>query len=138
MITKEALIEINKSYYKAFENFDIEMMSQIWSNTDDVVCIHPGWDILVGWEKVKEGWNKIFMEETLLKFTIRNPNVIIRYKIGIISCIEEIFISSRETISQTFIATTNLYQETESGLKLFYHHSSPVLTNERNLKISYH
>lgn len=138
MITKDALLEINKSYYKAFENFDIETMAQIWSNTDDVVCIHPGWDILVGWEKVKEGWNKIFMEETLLKFTIRNPNVIIRDKVGIISCIEEIFISSRETISQTFIATTNLYQETTNGLKLFYHHSSPVLTNERNLKISYH
>ncbi len=138
MITKDALLEINKSYYKAFENFDIETMSQIWANTDDVVCIHPGWDILIGWEKVKEGWNKIFMEETLLKFTIRNPNVIIRDRVGIISCIEEIFISSRETISQTFIATTNLYQETENGLKLFYHHSSPVLTNERNLKISYH
>lgn len=138
MITKDALLEINKSYYKAFENFDLETMAQIWSNTDDVVCIHPGWDILVGWEKVKEGWNKIFMEETLLKFTIRKPNVIIRDKVGIISCIEEIFISSRETISQTFIATTNLYQETEKGLKLFYHHSSPVLTNERNLKISYH
>lgn len=138
MITRNALLEINKNYYKAFENFDFEAMSQIWANTDDVVCIHPGWDILIGWEKVKEGWNKIFMEETLLKFTIRNPNVIIRDRVGIISCIEEIFISSRETISQTFIATTNLYQETENGLKLFYHHSSPVLTNERNLKINYH
>lgn len=138
MITREALLEVNKNYYKAFENFDIETMSQIWSNTDDVICIHPGWDILVGWERVKEGWKKIFMEETLLKFTIRNPNTIIWDNIGIVSCIEEIFISSRDTISQTFIATTNVFKETEQGLKLFYHHSSPVLTNERNVKLTYH
>lgn len=138
MITKDALLEINKSYYKAFENFDLETMSQIWSNSDDVVCIHPGWDILVGWEKVEDGWKKIFMEESVLKFTIRNPHIIILNGLGIVSCIEEIFISSRDTISQTFIATTNLFKETNNGIKLFYHHSSPVLTNERNVKLTYH
>lgn len=138
MISREALLEINKSYYKAFENFDLETMSQIWSNSDEVICIHPGWDILVGWEKVKDSWKKIFMDETLLKFTIRNPITIILDDTGIISCIEEIFISSRDTISQTFIATTNIFKSTEKGLKLFYHHSSPVLINERNVKLTYH
>jgi ketosteroid isomerase-like protein len=138
MISKETLMEVNKNYYKAFENFDLDTMSQIWSNTDDVVCIHPGWDILIGWEKVREGWKKIFMEETLLKFTIRNPNTIILDDIGIVSCVEEIFISSRDTISQTFIATTNLFKATEQGIKLFYHHSSPILTTERNVKLTYH
>jgi ketosteroid isomerase-like protein len=138
MISKETLMEVNKNYYKAFENFDLDTMSQIWSNTDDVVCIHPGWDILIGWEKVREGWKKIFMEETLLKFTIRNPNTIILDDIGIVSCVEEIFISSRDTISQTFIATTNLFKATEQGIKLFYHHSSPILTTERNVKLTFH
>ncbi|MEJ5305879.1 MAG: nuclear transport factor 2 family protein [Ignavibacteria bacterium] len=138
MITRDILLEINKNYYKAFENFDLQLMSQIWANTDDVVCIHPGWDILVGWEKVREGWSKIFMDDAYLKFTLRNTNTIILNNIGIVSCIEEIFVSSQDTISQTFVATTNLFQETEDGLKLFYHHSSPVLTNERNLKLTYH
>ncbi|MCR4418311.1 MAG: nuclear transport factor 2 family protein [Ignavibacteria bacterium] len=138
MITRDILLEINKNYYKAFENFDLQLMSQIWANTDDVVCIHPGWDILVGWEKVREGWSKIFMDDAYLKFTLRNTNTIILNNIGIVSCIEEIFVSSQDTISQTFVATTNLFKETEDGLKLFYHHSSPVLTNERNLKLTYH
>jgi len=138
MITKEALIEINKNYYKAFENFDLKLMSQIWSNTDDVICIHPGWDILIGWDNVREGWSKIFMDNAFLKFTIRNINTLIFNEIGIVSCIEEIFISAKDTISQTFIATTNLFKQTEEGLKLFYHHSSPVLTNERNLTVNYH
>jgi hypothetical protein len=90
MISKEILLELNKNYYRAFENFDLQLMSQVWANTNDVVCIHPGWDILVGWEKVREGWNKIFMDDSLLKFTIRNSNTIILNNIGIVSCIEEI------------------------------------------------
>lgn len=138
MIKRDILLEMNKNYYRAFENFDLQLMSQIWANTDDVVCIHPGWDILIGWEKVREGWSKIFMDEAFLKFTLRNTNTIILNDIGIVSCIEEIFVSSQDTISQTFVATTNLFKETEDGLKLFYHHSSPVLTNERNLKLTYH
>lgn len=138
MISKEILLEVNKNYYKAFENFDLQLMSQVWANTNDVVCIHPGWDILVGWEKVREGWSKIFMDDSFLKFTIRNTNTIILNNIGIVSCIEEIFVSSKDTISQTFIATTNLFKETEEGIKLFYHHSSPVLTNERNLTLTFH
>lgn len=138
MITKEILLEVNKNYYKAFENFDLELMSQVWANTNDVVCIHPGWEILIGWEKVREGWNKIFMDDSFLKFTIRNTNTIILDNIGIVSCIEEIFVSAKDTISQTFIATTNLFKETQDGLKLFYHHSSPVLTNERNLTLTFH
>jgi len=138
MITIENLLQMNQTYYKAFENFDLKLMSNVWANTDDVVCIHPGWDILIGWEKVRDGWSKIFMDDTLLKFTIRNTNTIILNEIGIVSCIEQIFVSAKDTISQTFIATTNLFKETKDGLKLFYHHSSPVLTNERDLTITYH
>lgn len=138
MITREILLEVNKNYYKAFENFDIQLMSQVWANTDEVVCIHPGWEILVGWEKVYDGWTKIFMEDTFLKFTIRNTNTIIFENIGIVSCIEEIFVSAKDTISQTFVATTNLFKMTDDGIKLFYHHSSPVLTNERNLSLTFH
>ncbi len=138
MITRESLLEINKNYYKAFENFDLETMSQIWDNSDEVICIHPGWEILIGWDQVLEGWKKIFMEESLLKFTIRNPNTIIFSEFGIVSCIEEIFISTRDSISQTFIATTNLFRQTSRGIRMFYHHSSPVLTQDRSLRLSYH
>lgn len=137
-MTAEELLNLNRKYYRAFENFDLKEMENIWSNSDDVICIHPGWDILVGWKNVKESWKKIFMEETLIKFTIRNPHTIIQNNIGIVSCIEEIFVSSQETISQTFIATSNLFKNTPEGLKLFYHHSSPIFTNERNLSINYH
>lgn len=138
MISKETLLELNKNYYRAFENFDLESMSQIWENADDVVCIHPGWDLLLGWDQVKESWQKIFSEQTLLKFTIRNPKVMIFENIGIISCTEEIFISSTSAISQNFFATTNMFRKTESGLKMFYHHSSAILVNERNIQITYH
>ncbi len=138
MITKEEILEVNKIYYKAFENFDLESMSQIWVNADDVVCIHPGWDVLLGWDKVKQSWQKIFSEQTLLKFTIRNPKILILDSIGIITCTEEIFISSTSAITQTFFATTNMYRKTQSGVKMFYHHSSAILVNERNLTITYH
>lgn len=43
----EELLNLNRKYYKAFENFDLKEMENVWSNSDDVICIHPGWDILI-------------------------------------------------------------------------------------------
>lgn len=41
--------KINAEFYNAFENLSIETMNRIWKHGDDVVCIHPDWDLFTGW-----------------------------------------------------------------------------------------
>ena len=55
----EVINEINKvnaQFYKAFENLSIEKMDKLWKHDEDVVCIHPGWDLFRGWLAVRESW----------------------------------------------------------------------------------
>jgi hypothetical protein len=130
-------IKLNEEFYKAFENLDIKKMEEIWSNDENTICIHPGWEIIVGWNKIKDSWIRIFSSDSLMKFTIRNPRVNIFSNGGIVTCIEEIFVSSYDRISQTFVAATNIFKETSSGQKLIYHHSSPISSNDRKIELSY-
>ena len=40
--------KINTEFYHAFENLSIERMEGLWKHEDNVVCIHPGWDLFIG------------------------------------------------------------------------------------------
>ncbi|MBM4174589.1 MAG: nuclear transport factor 2 family protein [Ignavibacteria bacterium] len=134
---KNELIKLNEEFYSAFENLDIKKMETIWSNDDNAVCIHPGWEIIIGWQKIKDSWQKIFASDSLLKFTIRNPRVNVFENGGVVTCVEEIFVSTRDRISQTFVASTNIFKEYDTGLKLVYHHSSPINSSDRNIELNY-
>ena len=35
-------MQADEAFYQAFRAHDIELMKQVWQNTDDVFCIHPG------------------------------------------------------------------------------------------------
>ena len=45
----EIVNKANTEFYRAFENLSIEMMDNLWKHDDNVVCIHPGWDLFTGW-----------------------------------------------------------------------------------------
>ncbi len=137
MLTTNEYLKINLDFYKAFENFNLEEMENIWAKVDEAVCIHPGWNILIGWESIRDSWTKIFENESLMKFTIRNPRVQLAVNSGIVTCIEEIFVTTNNTISQTFIASTNIFKKMNGKLKMVYHHSSPIFSSDRNLTLTY-
>ena len=35
----------NLRFYKAFESLSIEKMEEVWKHSNDVICIHPGWEM---------------------------------------------------------------------------------------------
>src|SRR6478735_9363462 len=39
----------NNSFYQAFEELSIENMDKIWSHSEASSCVHPGWELVVGW-----------------------------------------------------------------------------------------
>ena len=46
---REALREANAAFYGAVEELDLAAMERVWLHESWVRCIHPGWDLLVGW-----------------------------------------------------------------------------------------
>ncbi|MGA7899061.1 MAG: nuclear transport factor 2 family protein, partial [Nitrososphaeraceae archaeon] len=48
------VLEVNSDFYNAFENLSIEKMETLWKHDDNIVCIHPGWDLFIGWLAIRE------------------------------------------------------------------------------------
>ena len=54
------VLAANRAFYAAFNSRDLTAMAELWSDSDDVTCIHPGWDVLGGRTLVLESYAAIF------------------------------------------------------------------------------
>src|SRR5436190_23111071 len=83
--------KINCEFYNAFENLSIQRMERLWKHGENVVCIHPGWDLFTGWLAIRESWITIFSNTEMIRFTITNTKVrIFDNKIAVVVCLENI------------------------------------------------
>src|SRR5438046_279724 len=56
---KDEVIDANAAFYAAFNAKDPNAMDGVWARDAQVTCIHPGWNVLTGRERVMESWRAI-------------------------------------------------------------------------------
>jgi hypothetical protein len=129
----EIVGEVNKSnaeFYHAFESLSIEAMDKLWKHDENIVCIHPGWNLFTGWLAIRESWITIFSNTEMIRFSITNTKVrTFDNKIAVVVCLENIQTTSAngQAIKIGIIAT-NIFERNEqlNQWLLIHHHGSPV------------
>ena len=48
------------AFYEALERADLELMMAVWSEDEEIVCVHPGGPRLAGQDQVRESWRQMF------------------------------------------------------------------------------
>ncbi len=125
----DAVREVNRRFYSAHEAQDIEQMIAVWKHGPDVVCIHPGWPILRGWEAVVDSWRRIFAGPSDNQFIVTNDQVNIANGVAWVT-LDENLMSAAGTGT---IAATNILLKTNGEWKVVHHHGSPVAAQRRQL-----
>ena len=120
----------NAKFYEAFENLSITMMESVWSHNDNCICIHPGWEMFVGWIAIRESWMTIFANTENIKFTITNSKTrIYQEVIAVITCLENIeMFRNEEKIQSAGVVATNIFEYNNNQKKwlIVHHHGSPL------------
>jgi len=120
--------EANNIFYEAFQSLSIEKMEKVWHHGDDVVCIHPGWDLITGWLAIRESWVTIFQNTNSIKFLITNTKIQVFKDIAVVVCLENIESIIEEQIIGSGILATNIFKQSKSGWAMMHHHGS-IVTN---------
>ena len=68
MDNSSELEAVNSSFYAHFEAADIQGMSDLWVNSDEVWCTHPGWPTIFGWDQIRVSFEQIFSGPGLPQF----------------------------------------------------------------------
>lgn len=118
------------AFYEALETGDFEAMMQVWSDDEEVVCVHPGGPRISGYEQVRESWSRILSSGQRMKVQLSEPVYLQSMMVALHSVHEVIAVASDAT-RQHRVITTNVYLRTSEGWRMVAHHSSVAPPSER-------
>lgn len=112
----------NRAFYEAFEQRDLDAMSDLWEHSDRVACTHPGWRTLHGWGAVSASWFAIFNGPSPLQVILTNEVVSVAGDTAWVTVDENLI---GEDGGGT-VAALNLLLREEGRWRMVAHHGGPV------------
>ncbi|MFL6367774.1 MAG: YybH family protein [Nitrososphaeraceae archaeon] len=109
----------------------MQYIREMQEDVENIVCIHPGWDLFTGWLAIRESWITIFSNTEMIRFSITNTRVrIFDNKIAVVVCLENIetTLANGHAIKIGIIAT-NIFERNELNKWLLIHHHGSPITN---------
>lgn len=116
----------NTAFYRALESGSLEMMDEIWEHGERVRCVHPGWEMIAGWSRVRESWTKIFENGQKMRVSPTDVWVRIVGDLAFVTCTENITVFDETSFDSAQAAATNLFVRAQDRWLMIHHHASPI------------
>ena len=119
--------DAENAFYEALERCDLEGMMAVWSEDEEIVCVHPAGARLTGQDEVRESWAKIFAAGPQARVTIEHQVAISGMMLAVHSVFERFTIPQAKAEAQPApVVATNVYLRTAAGWRMIVHHASPA------------
>lgn len=131
----DVVMQANQSVYDAIEGGDIDLMQSLWSDRDDVVCIHPGAEPLRGRAAVSRSWSMVMANTGYIQFFLTDVSVSFADDdTALVTCTENVLAEAEGEDADTFAGgkaiATNVFVRESRGWLLWMRHASPVVMVE--------
>ena len=116
--------DIEAQFYEALQRGDIEALMAVWSDDEDIVCVHPGGPRIVGAAAIRATFDSIFANGPINV----HPEKLRTVNTGhcaVHNLMERVDISTDEGPNTAWVIATNVYIKTDQGWRLVAHHASP-------------
>jgi ketosteroid isomerase-like protein len=117
--------DAQNAFYEALERCDLEAMMAVWSEDEDIVCVHPAGQRLAGQAQVREVWRQMFAGGTNMRVRITQQVVIAGVMVEAHNVHENITVAGEQQPRPPMVAT-NVYLRTAAGWRMIVHHASPA------------
>jgi ketosteroid isomerase-like protein len=121
----------NLSFYEAFTARDLDRMGSLWAQTPHVRCVHPGWELVTGFNDVRQSWSDIFGSIEDLEVTLNDVQVEVLGSVAWVNLVVEMCITADDGDEfEASVVTTNVFESTAGDWKLVLHHSSNFVEDD--------
>ena len=121
------ILAANEAFYQAFRREDPMAMDELWARRAPVACIHPGWDALIGRDRVMASWRAI-MENGAPPIRCIAPRV---QRIG-----DAAFVICEEHVDDGRLIATNVFAHEDGRWRMVHHHAGPIAGAARDSESS--
>lgn len=115
--------DVETAFYEALARSDLDAMMILWSEDEEVVCIHPDSARSVGLAAVRESWRQLFAGGARLRVRTAQRVVSANMLLTVHNVVEHIAIEGDDRLHPPTIAT-NVYMRGALGWRLVMHHAS--------------
>jgi ketosteroid isomerase-like protein len=112
---RAALLFANETFYRAFADKDVTVMSAVWAEAEPVTCLHPGWPPVEGRDAVLQSWHAILTGPASPDIECLHARAGLHGDTGIVICYER--------IGQDHLLATNIFIRNGAGWLLVHHQS---------------
>jgi hypothetical protein len=131
LTSEEAVRTANQRFYAAFESLDLAEMETVWAHDDAVQCVHPGWDLLLGWDEVRDRWARLFANTKRIRVGLSCVWVRVEGDVGWVACTARVTTAFADGFDEAIVQVTNIFVRRESQWLLVAHHASPLPDSSR-------
>ena len=115
--------DAEEAFYEAIARADLDALMVVWSEDEDIVCIHPTGQRMDGHAAIRESWRSIFESNPRFSVHIRSK---VRWEsllISVHSVVETLFLEKDQTVHGPML-TTNVFIRGANGWRLLSRHTS--------------
>ncbi|KAA0216547.1 MAG: DUF4440 domain-containing protein [Lautropia sp.] len=113
-----------EAFYDAMRRADLEAMMALWADDDEVMCVHPGHQRLIGLEAIRSSWAAIFAGGGV-DVRIGEVRALTGAMLAVHNLVEQVVVAGRTGQELVRCVTTNVYIKHASGWRILLHHSGP-------------
>jgi ketosteroid isomerase-like protein len=124
---KNIVLSANQAFYDAFSNRDIKSMNLLWWQGTTSLCVHPGGEVLIGWETIRASWESIFRNTDSFEIDVEVVKVELDKALAYVIVREMVLQSSRGRSLKAQSIATNIFQKMAQKWYLVHHHGSPII-----------
>ena len=124
---KEMILATNQAFYDAFGDRDLKVMTSLWWQGSTSLCIHPGGQVILGWEEIKASWNAIFRNTDNLEIDFEIVKAEVDRSLAYVVVREIVLQASSGRRMKAQSLATNVFQKMAQKWYLVQHHGSPII-----------
>ena len=116
--------DIEQAFYEALNRADIAQMMACWADEDEVVCVHPGGQRLIGTGAIRSAFEALFANGSVQVHPER-VHRIDALASAVHHLVERIAVATPQGEQSAWVTVTNVYHKTPQGWRMVAHHASP-------------
>lgn len=121
--------DVEAQFYEALSQGDIERLMGVWSDDDEIVCVHPGGMRVTGHAAVRSSFESIFANGAI-PVRLHQARRVESAGCSIHHVQERVDVRTAEGAQTAWVVATNVYFKTPQGWRLVLHHASPGTQRE--------
>jgi uncharacterized protein (TIGR02246 family) len=117
--------DVEAQYYDALQNGDLERLMATWADDEEIVCIHPGGQRMIGPMAVRASFEAMLAGGGVAAV----PEQVRRLQgagVAVHHLVERLRVATPEGPRQAYVMVTHVFLHTTQGWRMVAHHASPA------------